>query len=542
MPDLGRANPFATPGPPVRSGAMSRPGNPSRPTLTLIATGLGLFMIFVDATIVNVALPDIQREFRVGEAGLQWVVAAYSLTMAMFMMSGAKLADVAGRRRTYVLGIVLFCAASVGCGLSPSIEVLDVFRGLQGIGAAIVNVSSLALVGAAFPDPSAKARAIGTWTGIAAVGLAVGPTLGGVLTESFGWESIFLVNVVFGAIAVALTLAFVTESSDPAKRGLDLPGQFLFIIGIGALTYGLIEGPHDGWASPTVLVCLLGGLATVVAFVIIELRTSEPMMDVRFFADRTYSTAIFTIFAVLFAIYGTLLIITQYFQNVRGYSPEEAGFLLVAMTLPTVICAPIAGRVTARLGPRRPTLLGVSLIATGMALLALTTGGWLGFTLIGLALVGAAGGFAVAPATNEGMSAIPPDRSGMASGMLSVQRALGSTAGFAIMGSILAAVVAGSLPGRFEPYVPSRSERDTVVERVVDAANPRAVPSVIGPAKPLPVEVARRDELVAAADDVFVEGIRAAMAAGFVVALLALLAVWRFFPRAARRTDISPGA
>ena len=520
---------------------MPRPGSASRPTLTLVATGLGLFMIFVDATIVNVALPDIQRQFHVGEAGLQWVVAAYSLTMGMFMMSAAKLADGVGRRRTYIIGIGVFCAASVGCGLAPSIEVLDVFRGLQGVGAAIVNVSSLALVGAAFPEPSAKARAIGTWTGIAAVGLAVGPTLGGVLTESFGWESVFLVNVVFGAVAVALTLAFVTESSDPAKRGLDLPGQLLFIVGIGAITYGLIEGPHDGWASPTVLTCLLGGLAIVATFVMVELRSSEPMMDVRFFTDRAYSAAIFTIFAVLFGIYGTLLIITQYFQNIRGYSPEEAGFLLVAMTVPTIIGAPIAGRITARLGPRRPALFGVSLIALGMAVLALTTGGWLGFTLIGLAFVGAAGGFAVTPSTNEGMSAIPPDRSGMASGMLSAQRALGSTAGFAIMGSILAAVIAGSLPGRFEPYIASRSERAAVVERVVDAANPRAVPSVIGPARPLAAEVARRDALVNAADDVFVEGIRAAMAVGFAVALMALFAVWRYFPASRRPEDEAVG-
>ena len=520
---------------------MPRPGSASRPTLTLVATGLGLFMIFVDATIVNVALPDIQRQFHVGEAGLQWVVAAYSLTMGMFMMSAAKLADGAGRRRTYIIGIGVFCAASVGCGLAPSIEVLDVFRGLQGVGAAIVNVSSLALVGAAFPEPSAKARAIGTWTGIAAVGLAVGPTLGGVLTESFGWESVFLVNVVFGAVAVALTLAFVTESSDPAKRGLDLPGQLLFIVGIGAITYGLIEGPHDGWASPTVLTCFLGGLAIIATFVMVELRSSEPMMDVRFFTDRAYSAAIFTIFAVLFGIYGTLLIITQYFQNVRGYSPEEAGFLLVAMTVPTIVGAPIAGRITARLGPRRPALFGVSLIALGMAVLALTTGGWLGFTLIGLAFVGAAGGFAVTPSTNEGMSAIPPDRSGMASGMLSAQRALGSTAGFAIMGSILAAVIAGSLPGRFEPYIASRSERAAVVERVVDAANPRAVPSVIGPARPLAAEVARRDALVNAADDVFVEGIRAAMAVGFAVALMALFAVWRYFPASRRPDDEAVG-
>ncbi len=177
----------------------------TRQRMTLVATGLGLFMIFLDATIVNVALPDIQNEFDVGEQGIQWVVAAYSLTMGMFMMSAATLSDQRGRRRAYVVGIVLFCVASVGCGLAPDLGVLNLARGLQGVGAAIVNVASLALVSAAFPDPAAKARAIGLWTGIAAIGLAIGPTLGGVLTEGLGWRSIFLINVVVGVVAVVLT-------------------------------------------------------------------------------------------------------------------------------------------------------------------------------------------------------------------------------------------------------------------------------------------------------------------------------------------------
>ena len=228
-------------------------GFSSRQKLTLLATSVGLFMIYLDATIVNVALPDIQRDFDAGEQGLQWVVAAYSLTMGMFIMSAATLSDQKGRRKAFIGGMVLFAAASALCGAAPSLGVLNVGRGLQGVGAATVNVASLALVSAAFPDPKAKAKAIGLWTGIASVGLAIGPTLGGVLTESIGWRSIFFVNVIIGAVGVVLVLAFVEESRDPTPRSLDPPGQLLFIVAIGTLTYALIEGPHTGWLSPVIL-------------------------------------------------------------------------------------------------------------------------------------------------------------------------------------------------------------------------------------------------------------------------------------------------
>jgi len=297
------------------------PRTEGRPALVLLATGLGLFMVFLDATIVNVALPEIQRDFDVGEAGIQWVVAGYSLTMGMFMMSSASLADSRGRRRAYIAGLLVFAVGSALCGLAPSILTLSFARGIQGVGAATVNVASLALVGAAYPDPRAKTRAIGAWTGIAAVGLAIGPTVGGVLTEEVGWRSIFLVNPLFAALAIALTLAFVKESKDPVRRSLDPPGQVLFIVGVGTITYALVEGPHDGWSSPLIVGLLVVSTVVTTLFIRTELHSSDPMMDVRVFRDRVYTAAIVTIFAVLFAIYGTMLLITQYLQNVRGYSP-----------------------------------------------------------------------------------------------------------------------------------------------------------------------------------------------------------------------------
>ncbi|MCC5951694.1 MAG: MFS transporter [Acidimicrobiia bacterium] len=509
-----------------------------RQVMTLVATGLGLFMIFLDATIVNVALPDIQSHFDVGEAGVQWVVAAYSLTMGMFIMTSASIADARGRRRVYLGGIGLFCVASVLCGLAWDITVLNVARGLQGVGAATVNVASLSLVSAAYPEPAAKQRAIGLWTGIAAVGLAVGPTLGGVLTESLGWRSIFLVNVLLGVVVVLLTLAFVAESRDPVARRFDLPGQLLFIVGVGALTYGLIQGSQFGWSSPLTLGLLGGAVAVLAVFVRTELRSRSPMMDVRVFGDPVYTTAIVTIFATLFGVYGMFLVITQYFQNVQGYSPERAGVLMLAYTVPTVICAPLAGQLAARVGGRRPTLVGLAALALGFSVLAAAIGGPLPFVLVGLALAGAAAGFAVSPATGIAMSSIPPERSGMASGIMSAQRALGSTAGFAIMGTILALVVSMQLPGDLETLVPDATERAEVVEQVTQAANPQAVAAAIGPGRPLAEsDDSEKGALAAAADGAFVAGMRAAFLVALVLALAALVAGWRVFPKGRATTD-----
>src|SRR5215831_16644837 len=218
---------------------------------TLAATGLGLFMIFLDALIVNVALPSIQASFDVGESGLQWVVTAYSLGMAVAIMSAATLADLYGRRRLYLAGIALFTAASVACGLAPSIGILNAARAIQGVAAATVNVTSLALVSAAFPDPRQKSWAIGIWTAIASTALAIGPTLGGFLVQRSGWRIIFLVNLPVGLAVLVLTRLSVQESRDP--RPFDLRGQLLFIAAVGAFAFAVIEGPRAGWLSAEIL-------------------------------------------------------------------------------------------------------------------------------------------------------------------------------------------------------------------------------------------------------------------------------------------------
>jgi drug/metabolite transporter superfamily protein YnfA len=336
-----------------------------------------------------------------------------------------------------------------------------------------------------------------------------------------------------------LTYRFIAESRDSSDRGFDTPGQLLFIVGIGALTFGLIQGPQSGWGSLPIVLSFAVATAVLTAFVVTELRTRAPMMEVRVFTDRVYTAAIYTVFASLFCVYGTLLVVTQYFQNVRDYSPEEAGLLMLAFTLPTVVLSPIAGRVVAARGGRSVALFGVACAVVGTGILAVSDASQLAVTLIGLAFVGSTGGTAVAAATSVAMSGISPERSGMASGILSSQRALGSTAGFAIMGSVLAVTVATILPGKLEPLIPSASARDDVVDRVVDDANPNAVTSLIGPGKPLPDRVREDDEVLAVTDDAFVTGIRVAMVVGCAVAISALVLGWFLFPRRRERDPVT---
>lgn len=500
--------------------------------LTLLATGLGLFMIFLDALIVNVALPDIQRAFGVGEAGLQWVVAAYSLGMAVAIMSAATLADLHGRRLLYVIGVAVFTTASVACGLAPSLEVLNVARGVQGVAAATANVTSLALVSAAFPDPKAKARAIGIWTAIASVGTAVGPTLGGLLVEHVGWRSIFLVNVPFGVLVVWLTFSHVAESRDPRPRTLDGAGQLLFAATIGAFAYAVIEGPQAGWTSLPIVVLFAAAAAGAVLFVRTERAAADPMMDVTLFRDATYALAIVTICAVLFAIYGMLLLTTQYLQNVRGYTPQATGLLLLPFSASVTIVSPLVGRLVGRYGARPPILAGLGVQIAGLAVLIAGAGGDTAIVVAGLALAGTGGALCLTPITTLAMTSVPPARAGMASGIMSAQRAIGSTLGFAVLGSVLAAWLSATLAPDLAPVVPDPVERRAVAAAIVAGANPRAHVAEIGPRQPIAhPDAATRARIVAVADRDFVQGIRAGLAVALGVLVLVLAAGLRWFPR-----------
>src|SRR5204863_8655483 len=243
--------------------------------------------------------PAIQSDFKVGEAGLQWVVTAYSLGMTIAIMSSGTAADIYGRRKLYLFGIALFTAASAACGMASSVEPLNLARAVQGVAAATVNVTSLALVSAAFPDPKLKSWAIGIWTAIASTAIAIGPTLGGFMVQGTGWRSIFMVNIPVGLVAMALTWRFVAESRDERPRTFDIPGQLLFMTAVGAFAFAVIEGPHGGWPSGKILTLLVIGAAALAAFIFRECRNADPMMRVMLFTGRTYALVIVAIVAAL---------------------------------------------------------------------------------------------------------------------------------------------------------------------------------------------------------------------------------------------------
>ncbi len=492
---------------------------------TLAATGLGLFMIFLDALIVNVALPAIQADFRAGEAGLQWIVAAYSLGMAMFIMSAATLADVHGRRRLYLFGVVLFTVASLACSLAPSLPMLELARAVQGVAAATVNVTSLALVSAAFPDPAAKARAIGIWTAIAGVATAIGPTLGGILVETFSWRSIFWVNVPIGLIVLGLTLRFVGESRDEHPRTLDLPGQLLFMAAVGAFAFAVIEGPQQGWTSMPIVALFATAALALVAFVAVELRSPDPMMDLGLFRDHGYAMAIVTICAVLFTFYGMILVTTQFLQNIRGYSPVATGLFLLPFSIAMLLVSPLAGRLVGTVGAVLPIRAG--LLTMIAALVVLIAGTYLhpAIVVLGLTMVGVGSALCLTPITSLAMTSVPADRAGMASGIMSAQRAIGSTLGFAVMGSVLAGWLSLTLDANLARAVPDANERRAVSSAIIASANPRAHVAEVGPKRPIRhADPATETAILAIADRDFVQGIRLALgvAIGLLVAVFLL--------------------
>src|SRR5262245_18635771 len=503
---------------------------------TLAATGLGLFMIYLDALIVNIALPAIQSDFGVGESGLQWVVTAYSLGMTIAIMSAGTLADIYGRRKLYLAGIALFTAASAACGTASSLELLKLARGIQGIAAATVNVTSLALVSATFPDPKLKSWAIGIWTAVASTALAIGPTLGGFMVQQTGWRSIFMVNVPVGLVVLILTWRFVAESWDERPRTLDIPGQLLFMTAVGAFAFAVIEGPQVGWLSGMILTLFVVAGAALAAFIVCERRSADPMMDLKLFRDRTYSLALVTIFAALFTNYGALLVITQYLQNVRSFSPTDAGWLLFPFSASMVIASVAAGKLLGVFGSRRLILLGLGSQIAGLAVLVAGLSASTAAIVAGLFLLGG-GALSLPPITSLAMAAVPPERAGMASGIMSAQRALGSTVGFAVLGSILAAALTVTLGDHLVDALPDPAERKEVVGTIIKNANPRAYLAEIGPGRPIQhLDPATQKAILLAADRDFIEGMRFSLVTAMVLLGLVMAAGFAWFPPAKAST------
>ncbi|MFE3181095.1 MFS transporter [Streptomyces violascens] len=413
-------------------------GSRSNRAVLLTVTCLGQFMVLLDNTIVGAALPDMQHRLHTQLTGLQWIVDAYVLLVAMLLLSGGVFADRFGRKRVYLTGVAVFTAASLLCSLAPSVGWLIAGRVLQGIGAAALSPASLALLAAAYPVPQERIKAIGLWAGLSGIGLAAGPVAGGVLTEAFGWPAIFLVNLPIGVVLLLVGLRRLGESRNPSAPAIDVPGTVLSVPAVGVLTYGLIEGGARGWTSPVILGSFAVAAILFAAFIAVEARRPAPMLPLRLFRRRLFTVSNTAMVVVGFALMGSSFFFSQFFVYVQGSSILRAGLQTLPVSLAMVIVSPYAGRLAARYGFRIVVTTGLALAGLGLLALGMVhadTGYGNVWWRLGLAGIGFA--LAMSPLTGAAIQAVSPQEGGLASGISSTTRQMGAVLGVAVLGAIV---------------------------------------------------------------------------------------------------------
>ena len=383
----------------------------------LLATVLGSAVASIDATVVGIALPAIGRDFHVGLAALQWVVTAYTMTLAGLLLLAGSLGDKYGRKKVFMIGVIWFAVASLLCSVAPDATFLILARALQGVGAALLTPGSLAILEAVF-RPDDRGKAIGAWSGFAGVGTAIGPFIGGWLVQAASWRLIFVINLPLAVLVVAVTLRHVPESRDPQATGpIDVRGGTLVTLGLVGLTYGLIEGPGGHWTSPAVLAALLGGVALLGAFVWQERRMAAPMLPLGLFASTQFSATNAITFVVYGGIGGALFLLPIELQQVSGYTALQAGISLLPVTVITLALSSRSGALATRIGPRLQMTVGPVLVGIGLALFSRITGSgdYLTEVLPAVVVFGFGLAVTVAPLTSTVLAAAPPERAGIAS-------------------------------------------------------------------------------------------------------------------------------
>jgi EmrB/QacA subfamily drug resistance transporter len=409
---------------------------------TLAAVAVGLFMIMLDNTVVNVALPSIREDLGISFSELEWVVNAYALTFGVLLLTGGKLADLLGRRAIFIAGLVIFTGASLWCGLAGGATSLIAARTVQGIGAALMNPATLSIITATFP-PRQRGTAIGIWAGVSALALAFGPLVGGVLTQDINWSWIFFVNIPVGIAGVAGALVFIDESRDTShEQRLDVPGLLTSGIGLFALTYGLIQTNDHAWGSARVLTLFAIAAVFLVSFVLLELRQRLPMLDLSLFKNPTFSGANTVMFLVGLAMFGIFFYNSLFLQNILHYGAIKTGATFLPMTVLIIFVAPAAGKMSDRVGPRWLMGAGMTLL-TGSLLLFATLGAqstWWDI-LPGLLVGGVGMAITMAPTTAAAMGSVPVDKAGVGSAVINSMRQVGGSLGIAVMGALVATAV-----------------------------------------------------------------------------------------------------
>ncbi|MEV0096646.1 MFS transporter [Streptomyces sp. NPDC050738] len=416
-----------------------------RRMLVLAICCMSLLIVSLDNTVLNVALPSMQKELDASLAGMQWTIDAYTLVLASLLMLAGSTADRIGRRKVFKAGLVIFSVGSLLCSVAPNLESLVAFRMIQAIGGSMLNPVAMSIITNTFTEPRERARAIGVWGGVVGISMAAGPVIGGLLVDSVGWRSIFWINLPVGLAALFLTWRYIPESRAPKGRRPDPVGQLLVIALLGSLTYAIIEAPKAGWTSPEILLFAALAVAALVGLLLYEPRRAEPLIDLRFFRSAPFSGATVIAICAFAALGGFLFLNTLYLQNVRGLSALHAGLYMLPMAAMTLVCAPISGRVVGNRGPRISLVVaGITMAASGLLFAVFDAESSLPLLFTGYVLFGIGFGAVNAPITNTAVSGMPRTQAGVASAVASTSRQFGQTLGVAVIGAVLASGVGAS--------------------------------------------------------------------------------------------------
>jgi EmrB/QacA subfamily drug resistance transporter len=411
----------------------------NRQMWTFAITAVALFMVALDNLVVTTALPVIRTELDATLSELTWMVNAYTLTFAVLLLPGAALGDRFGRKRMFIIGLGIFTIGSVAAALATTSELLIVGRAIQGVGGAIVTPLTLTILSSAV-SPERRAVALGAWGGIGGLAIAIGPLVGGAIAEGLSWNAIFWVNVPIGLVAMVLAATRLEESYGPEGR-LDLPGLALASSGLLALVWGVINGNEDGWTSPTIVASLAAGVVLLTGFLVRQARTSNPMLPLRFFRSRAFSAANAVSFLMFFGVFGSIFLLSQFFQVVQGMGPFEAGLRTLPWTGAPAIVAPIAGLLAGRIGGRPILIAGMVLLSAGLAWLAAVVSPTVAYaTLVpGFIAAGVGMGLFFAPIADIVLSSVPAVEEGKASGATNTIREVGGVFGVAVLASVFSA-------------------------------------------------------------------------------------------------------
>ncbi|MEA2313768.1 MAG: hypothetical protein QOI03_460 [Solirubrobacteraceae bacterium] len=453
-----------------------RPNDGNRPWWALGAMCFALFMIMLDNTVVNVALPSIQRSLHASTSSLEWTVNAYTLTFAVLLVTGGRLGDLFGRRRMFLIGVAIFGCSSFLIALSQSDTWLIAFRAVQGIGSGFMMPATLSIITNMFA-PHERGRAIGTWAGVSAMALAIGPVVGGLLVEEVSWQSIFLLNVPVAALAITVTLLAVRESRDEsAIREIDLPGVASLTVALAALVLALVKSNAWGWGSARVLGLFAVALVGLAAFVAIEPRRRAPVVEFAVFRSRSFFGANVVAFIVSFSMFATFFSLALYMQDILHFSPLQSGLRFLPTTICVMVSGPIAGRLADRIGSR-PLMTGglLSVSASMFWMTGITTHSSYGFLVVSFILQGLGIGFVMSPMSTVAMNSVDSAKAGVASGILSMTRMVGSTFGVATLGAVVATVGRSQLATRLPQVGPA--PRGRLVELLGSGASTTHLPA-----------------------------------------------------------------